>query len=231
MKSNKEIHPVQGKALIKLLFKTPSRFSELNVDHLDNDHFTFHLNQLLSLEFIEKINDKYQLTVKGKEFASLLDPEAIVTQRQGKPAVLVVCIDSSNLTKYLIQKRLKLPYYDYYSFIAGKIRWGESVLEAAKRQLKEETGLNGDMSLVGIHHKTDISNDKSIIEDKFYFIVKAENTEGTLQATSADGIHSWLTAPEIKKLDKKLTILDEALEFIEGSKKHFSEIKLSQTNY
>lgn len=46
--------------------------------------------------------------------------------------------------QYLVQTRLKDPFFGYHGYVTGKIRWGEKILEAAKRELLEETGMTAE---------------------------------------------------------------------------------------
>jgi 8-oxo-dGTP pyrophosphatase MutT (NUDIX family) len=57
--------------------------------------------------------------------------------------VIVIGVQNINNNKQLlVQKRLKEPYFGYKGFISGKIRYGEKIFETAKRELKEEAGLD-----------------------------------------------------------------------------------------
>lgn len=48
--------------------------------------------------------------------------------------------------KALLIKRGKPPYKDHWSLPGGKVELGETLAEAATRELKEETGLTGDLN-------------------------------------------------------------------------------------
>jgi len=158
-----EIHPIQVNILLKLLFNPTARFSQLNVLTAPTDQFSFHLKKLLEIGLIEKDGRNYQLSVKGKEFANRFDTDRLVPERQAKVAVGVVGIRMRiDSTEYLIQQRLKQPYYGFFGLVTGKVRWGETTEETAKREFKEETGLSADFKLVGIEHKLDYSMEKEL---------------------------------------------------------------------
>jgi ADP-ribose pyrophosphatase len=55
-----------------------------------------------------------------------------------KLSVVIVLEDEEG--RHLQQQRLKQPYYGYWGHMTGKIRWGETMLEAGARELQEETG-------------------------------------------------------------------------------------------
>lgn len=199
MATELEIHQVQAQILKVLLFKPEARFAELNVTKLTTDHFTFHLKQLVENGIVEKTKKgTYRLTAKGKEFANRFDTEKAALERQAKLAVLIVAIKvSEKIIKYLTQQRLKQPFYGYRGFVTGKIRWGETVLETAVRELKEEANLTGKLEFVGIEHKMDYSENSEILEDKYFYIVKAANTKGKLIENFEGGKNSWLSEKEI----------------------------------
>jgi len=213
-----KIHEAQAQILKTLLFKTEARFGQLNVTKLTTDHFTFHLKQLVKIGLVKKgENGKYCLTAKGKEFANRFDTEKLAVEKQAKLTILIVAIKKQKgKIKFLTQIRLKQPFYGYRAFVTGKIRWGEKVLETAARELKEETGLSGKLKFAGIEHKMDYDKDtKLMLEDKFFYIIKAIQTKGKLIKNFEGGKNSWLREKEILA-DKKA--FEDIPKIIEGLK-------------
>ncbi len=228
-----EIHPIQARVLRTMLFREKSRFVDLNTLKLPTDHFNFHLKQLLVLGLGEKSPDnKYCLTAKGKEFANRLDTDKIVLEKQAKVGVVVCGVRKLGKKKqYLVQQRLKQPYYGFYGFVTGKIKWGEMVIETASREFFEETRLRGKLLLAGIEHKMDYPAEGKILEDKFFFIFRAENLKGKLLESFEGGRNIWLTKPEILKLPE---IFDDVLKIIEVVNQKnliFSEAKYKVKRY
>ena len=222
------IHSIQAKILNVLRFRKEARFSELNVEQLTNDHFTFHINRLISLGLIEKKNGTYTLTDKGKEFANRLDEENVAPIKQGKIAVLLVCRDGD---RYLVQKRLQHPYFGFFGFPASKVRWGETIFDAAKRILTRETGFQAQIQLVGIHHKIDSAKDEDVLEDKYYFVFTAGHIKGKLRQEILGGENMWMTMDKIKKLENRLSGVDRALKFLENKELTFSESEVREESY
>lgn len=60
------------------------------------------------------------------------------------PTVAVSVLCHKNGSALLI-KRAKPPYKDHWSLPGGKVKLGEPLLAAAKRELLEETGLSADL--------------------------------------------------------------------------------------
>src|SRR4030042_5914975 len=103
-----EIHPIQVNILFVLLFRTRARFTELNNLKVPSDQFNFHIKKLIEATLIEKTDQFYNLTPKGKEFANRFDTENLVPERQAKVSALICCIRIvGGKTYYLMQKRLK----------------------------------------------------------------------------------------------------------------------------
>jgi 8-oxo-dGTP pyrophosphatase MutT (NUDIX family) len=228
-----EIHPVQTQILRTLLFWPETRFSKLNTSKMPTDHFTFHLKRLVEVGLVEKTKQNtYRLTSQGKEFANRFDTEKVALERQAKIGVLVGGVrEKDGQCEYLIQQRLKQPYYGFYGFITGKVGWGESILETATRELEEETGLTGKNTLVGIEHKTDFSKEGQLLEDKYFFIVRADNPKGKLKKDFEGGKNHWLTKDKIFKLPNLFPDMKLVLKILDQDEFVFEEKRYTVLSY
>lgn len=200
-----DLHQIQMLILRSLLFNPNSRFSELNIKGLSNDHFSYHINTLMDMNLVEKKDGKYSLTSKGKEFANRMDTDQIQIEKQPKVAVMVIPYKYIKGKKHiLIQERTKEPYYGYRGFLTGKIRFGEKIYETAKRELKEETGLDCNSFVIKdlFHDHVVMIEDGKLMEDKMFFIVMAKNPKGNLVNTEC-GKNFWATEEEFLAMDKK----------------------------
>lgn len=229
------MHQIQNNILKVLLFSQKARFAELNADNISNDHFTFHLKRLLKQQLVEK-NEQgfYNLTIAGKEFANRLDAdsEQVCEERQAKVSVLVVCVDNSDKeTRYLVQERLKHPYYGFYGFVSGKIKWGETVFEAGQRELKEEAGLEAELALAGIEHKIDYSDKDELLEDKYFYIMKGTNFSGQLLESFEGGRNTWLSKQEIDKIPNLFDDVLKIMKVVEKGKFTFFEDRYNVKEY
>ena len=206
-----DLHQIQMLILKELLFNPTARFSELNIKGLSNDHFSYHVNTLIEQGYVRKTDRGYSLTNQGKEFANRMDTDQVQIEKQPKVAVMVIPVKYIKGRKHiLIQERTKEPYYGYQGFMTGKIRFGEKIKEAAKRELKEETGLDcQDFVIKTIFHDHVImTDDGKLMEDKMFFIITAKNPTGQLVNTE-NGKNSWMTEEEFLKLEKKYYNEDE----------------------
>ena len=211
--------------LRKLLIDRVASFSELvRTTGLTNDHGNFHIKKLIAAEMVEhvpKSYGQYQLTRKGKEYANRMDTDELVIEKQPKLVVDIGIEDGSG--KFLFQERHKQPYSGYWGFPTGKIRWGETMLEAAARELMEETALSATLRVVGIHHKLDYDENSEMLEDKYLILVHGTHPQGKLMVETETHTNHWLTPDEYRQLDKRFGDIDETLGFLRGSSAFITE--------
>ena len=228
------IHPAQTSILRELLFAPEAGFAQLQKPTgLESNHFNFHIAKLVELGLVEQLRPgKYRLTVKGKEYANRLDTDERTIERQGKVAVLVVPRrEKDGRVEYCVQKRKKQPFFNWHGFMSGKLRWGETVLEGAARELEEEMGLAADLEVKGIYHKMDYATDGRLLEDKHFYIVLAQNPHGKFQPSFEGGENYWYTLDEIMALETafsgmdmvEATVIRPGIQFLE--KKHDYEVE------
>jgi len=200
-----ELHKIQMLILRELLFNPNSRFSDLNIQGLSNDHFSYHINVLIEKGLVDKKNSRYSLTNDGKEFANRMDTDNSEIEKQPKVAVIIVVTKNINGKKHLlVQERTKEPYFGYHGFITGKIRYGEKVSETAMRELEEESGLEeGEINIKRIVHDHVVLEDSGdLVEDKMFYVVLISNPKGELIDTR-NGKNKWITEKGFYDLKKK----------------------------
>lgn len=205
------IHEAQTAILRELLFHPHAGFAKLQKPTgLSSDHFTFHIARLVALGLVEKTaRGQYRLTAKGKEYANKLDTDSNTIERQPKVAVCLIIHDNQGRT--LMQQRLKQPYYGWWGRPTGKIRWGETILDAAARELQEETDLAADLTFRGIYHKMDYNQQTNdLLEDKIFFTIQGENPRGTLKETFEGGRNQWMAPADITALERSFVNIEDA---------------------
>jgi ADP-ribose pyrophosphatase YjhB (NUDIX family) len=126
-----------------------------------------------------------------------------VIEKQPKYAVFLIAIKEEKGKKYLlIQKRLKEPYFGYQGFITGKVKFGEELIDAAKRELLEESGLTGEFEFKGAHRDIVYSKEKKLLEDKVFHLFIITNCEGRLLTDIEGGKNFWVLEKDFANLDK-----------------------------
>jgi 8-oxo-dGTP pyrophosphatase MutT (NUDIX family) len=206
MSHEANIHPIQTLILRHLLFAPTARYATLQKESgIDSDHFKFHLKRLVELGYVEKHDGDYRLSVRGKEYANKLDTDHNEIERQPKSAVILVVERLRHGKKeYLVQERLKHPYYGFWGFPSGKVRWGETILTTAARELQEETGLVGSFEHRGIYHERDIYEiTGEIIEDKVFHVMFCDAVTGKLMKNFEGGRNEWVPLETALSRDKR----------------------------
>jgi ADP-ribose pyrophosphatase YjhB (NUDIX family) len=198
-----KIHDAQTSILRELLFRPAAGYAQLQKPtNLTSDHFNFHIKQLVETGYVEKVSrGKYRLTPRGKEYSNKLDTDANVIERQPKSAVILAIRKGS---KWLFQQRLKHPYFEFYGFPSGKIRWGETIIETAARELMEETGLTADYEYKGIYHEQVFQAETGEqLEDKIFHVILCTNPRGELKQQFEGGRNAWMSLAQVAKEPKK----------------------------
>lgn len=233
----KQIHNIQLSILKKLLFANGLRFSEIKPrKKIENNQFVFHLNQMISAGYIEKIETRYFLTKKGKEFANRMDTDKTTIANQAKISVVIVPMKGAKSDRqFLIYTRLKQPFYGCQGFMSGKVNYGEKIEETAMREFKEETNLEGSPKLVAIkHYRVYDQETKDLLEDKFMFFCKVENPTGDL-VPAKEGNYEWIKRKDLKKyvtnhFESFDTLLEDinSAELFDGSIQYIEKTQYSE---
>ncbi len=189
-------HKIQLLILKELLFRPKSRFSDLNLTGLSNDHFSYHVRSLIKAGLVEKVNYKYALSNEGKKLTSNLDTTTSSFEKQPKVSVILIVQKDK---EFLWQKRMKEPYFGYNGFATGKVKFGETVEEAALRELKEETNLVADFKHKFVLHEMVYGKEGDMLEDKYFNVMHGTNVKQELQTKTEDGENYWIKPKDMKK--------------------------------
>lgn len=213
--------------LKELLFRPGLRFRDLiGTTQLTSDHLSYHLNSLVEANLIQKNENKYTLTLPGKEYANRMDTNENKIEKQPKVSVVLIPkIIKNKKTFYLVQRRLKEPYFGYFGFMSGKIRYGESVFETAKRELKEEANLEAEkFKHIYILHEMVYSKEGNLLEDKFFNVIAIHKVTGEIQNDRGSD-NRWVTEKEFYALTPKYHNEEEIFEWYKKRDVKFKEKK------
>lgn len=147
--------------ILEGLKKKELAFSEIleKVNLRDHGQLNYHINLLLGNKLIEKDNGKYKLTELGEKMAQYTQ-QFMMKEMYPLSVVCVIVKDSDG--KVLITRRAKKPYQGHWVFPGGKIRIGETLKDAAEREILEETGLKIKFEKVSGIYPTIAYNEKEI---------------------------------------------------------------------
>ncbi|MEI6053735.1 MAG: NUDIX hydrolase, partial [Candidatus Saccharibacteria bacterium] len=200
------------------LFHPSVGFAKLQkITGMSSDHFNFHLQKLVELKLVEKVSrGTYSLTPRGKEYANKLDTDNHTVERQPKTAVILAVERIKNGKKeYLFQERLKQPYYGFWGFATGKVRWGETIVQTAERELMEETGLTADHRVAGVYHELVYQQETGEqLEDKIFFVVHCTDIKGKLVKEFEGGRNQWMTREQALGQPKIFTSFDIEIDIV-----------------
>ena len=180
----KQLHEIQLAILLKLIYSPWMKYMELlPYTDLPTNQFSFHLNKLLQLGYIEKMDDLYALTISGKVYANMINKHTCQMHTTVMLAVLVVCtktLENGQLS-FLIYTRKKHPFYGRQWILSWKVQYGENIITTAERVLHEKTWLAWTATTSQILHYTD--KDKktgAILDDKVLFLCYVEEPVGDI---------------------------------------------------
>lgn len=207
MIDNQPLHRAQLSILTALRHTNVARFSDLmQPTGLTSDTFKFHIRKLVHAGIVEKIDTgEYRLTSRGKEIANFINQDTRTTRRQPKLSVLLVVSrkKADDQTEYLVQKRLRNPFYGYWGFPTGPINWGEEPEQTALAELKKQTGISAKFAVRAFYRERDFDNTTSkILEDKLFTVLTgtAESIDDFIDW--AGGQSRWMTAHELQTQER-----------------------------
>lgn len=227
-------HDAQKKILRHLLFTKLAGFAELQkLTELTSDHFNFHIKKLVETGYVEKMANGYRLSAVGKEYANRMDTDDNEIERQPKVSVaLIVERHNGDRREFLFQQRLKNPYFGFWGRLGGKVRWGESLIDAAARELEEETGLIGIFTYKMLYHKRDYRESGELLEDKIFLIMHTDDYSGTLMEKFEGGHNKWMTQEEFLQTEQRFESAHEFVELLDiGVTYHERDFVYSDAEY
>ena len=133
---------------------------------------------------IKHIADEYPLNPKG-ELANLFKINVItIVSRKNKGKIEI-----------LNQIRERHPSFGKKGVMGGSVRRGESVLEAAERKLKEETGLTASFTVLGSERRI-LYFKEEIFSDILFYICYGSKVSGELKTQTEFGKNEWVQIEE-----------------------------------
>lgn len=188
-------HNIQKHILHVLCYTEYARFSDMRPEKTDSNLYSYHLNKLISSNYVTKTDKGYTLTYKGLRYIEYTS-SSMKIRKQPKitTAILLKNIDGS----ILLTKRIKQPYINNYGLPLGKIHSDKDgcILNAARRELYEKTSarynkLNhvGDMYLK-------IHMDKILISDLLIHVFSAI----CKQKMSVNEVSCWVDRKDFNRI-------------------------------
>lgn len=143
-----DLHHIQRGILLSLAERSPQRFSELQPPRLANNTFSYHLKQLTDKQYLAHHDKQYTLTRKALKLVGMLNQG--VSRRVSSPITVTTLYITNSLGEVLVVSRNQHPFRGWYGLPSGAIHVGETLEEAARRELFEKTTLSVDTPLTNI---------------------------------------------------------------------------------
>lgn len=182
-------------------FPNGAKYSELKPKdiELENDLYNYHLQQLVKTGLLEKSGEVYVLTQQGKSLVTNIDETTKTIITKYKVSVYLCPVVDK---KVLLTRRLKHPQYGYVGLVSGKMQYGENILEAAKRELMEETGTKAEFKIIGNLRQIRKNPEGEVIEDGIFYVCYTDKLEGEIQSVNKEGEYFWSELEGVSKIEK-----------------------------
>ena len=196
------LHYYQKELVKKLTLNHGLRFNELLISGLESEHMNYHLKKLIEFGLVVKDGSRYLLSDEGKDYSNLLDDDLKTIEKQPKTSVIIRGIrhNQKGELEHLLCKRLRHPYFGKVGRLTGKVRFGETLEQAAARELYEETGLEANRyDLDNIYRKIRHREDGGMVQDVIFYTLLTTGFSGTMIAQTSFQENIWITAAELQK--------------------------------
>jgi ADP-ribose pyrophosphatase YjhB (NUDIX family) len=194
-------HHIQRSIVYNLALADSLRFSQLKPDYIENKLFTYHLKKVISAGYVHKNEEGvYELTAAGKRLGLRVMGGTDVDVN--KPhSVLFLVVRRKKDNAWLLYKRGAHPLKDKIGFMHAVPEPEISIIDTARRILKEKTGLEGEFKALGGGYFRMFKND-SLESFTHFTLLSCDDAKGELIQTHEHAEYDWFIDPDF---------LDEAM--------------------
>lgn len=183
------MHRLQQHILERLIRHENQRYADLKPPDVEGNLFMYHLRAVMAKDWVHKRPDGlYELTLEGQRYADRISLTTLTPRAQARIVTLIVCRNAAG--EYLFYRRRRQPLLGLTGFPYGKVHLGESIAEAAVRELREKTGLVASLVHRGDGYVTMYQGEEPVSQIMFHLFY-ADNPTGALSEGSTDGTPFW----------------------------------------
>lgn len=191
--------PIQNHILSRLKNAKTLRYSEMQPAKVPNDLFNYHLQFLVKKGLVDKKGEGYALSTSGiKHIADPYPHNNSLTSLFKINVITIVSRVVDGKIEILNQIRKSNPSYGKIGIMGGVVLKGELIEPAAKRKLKQETGLDADFHLVGCERRI-MYKGGEIFSDVMFPITYSDSVSGELIEDTEFGHNMWVSIEEAIK--------------------------------
>ena len=140
MNQRSDLHHIQRGIILSLTTQSPLRFTDLRPPRIPNNTFSYHLKKLVNAGYVESTDSTgYTLTRKALKLVGFTDAQA---NRVATPVLITILYITNSEGEVLLLNRDIAPFRGWYGLPSGTIHMGETVDQAARRELSEKTGIS-----------------------------------------------------------------------------------------
>jgi 8-oxo-dGTP pyrophosphatase MutT (NUDIX family) len=173
------MHRLQQHILSQLIRNPNRRYADLKPAEVEGNLFMYHMKSLMKAGYVEKADSVYRLTPEGLRYADGLSLETFAPRKQPRIVTLLVCRNETG--QYLLLKRNRQPLLGKTGFPYGKIHLGETIAQAAARELHEKAGLSATLVHRGDGYVT-IYDQAEPVSEIFFHLFAGTNVSGRLKS-------------------------------------------------
>jgi ADP-ribose pyrophosphatase YjhB (NUDIX family) len=182
------MHDLQQHILKQLILNQSLRYAQLKPAEVEGNLFMYHLKQVTKAGYVEKQPDgSYTLSPAGQDYAERMSLTLMKPRFQPRVVTLIFCQDTAG--RYLLYRRKRQPLIGMVGFPYGKVHLGESIQEAAERELLDKTGMTARLIHRGDGYVTIYDGDHPISQILFHLFVGDQLT-GKTQTRPLAGVGS-----------------------------------------
>ncbi len=229
MRVGYQFHHIQKGILLNLATNAPLRFTQLQPPRIPNNTFSYHLKKLLDSGYIKSTDKGYVATRKALK---LIVYGVNQNKTKTAPRTISMIYVTNDEGEILLLSRNNRPFQGWYGLPSGLIHLGETLQEAAKRELLEKTTIetNEDLEPAGVIEFRYLEQDtKDIFVHAIAFIYvynyrgKRESLNdistkyGQLTWSKLGRNHILPEVIEVKKLVESRVFSHKSVSFVEPS--------------
>lgn len=200
------MHRLQQHIMQQLILNPDMRYARLKPVDVEGNLFMYHLGKVIDAGWVHKRADGlYELTADGKLYADRLSLKTLTPRAQ--PRIVTLMAITNPAGEWLLYRRQRQPLMGMVGFPYGKVHLGETIEQAAARELKEKTGLAAELVHRGDGYAT-IHQGGQPVSQIFFHLFRGHDPQGKLHSPGRVGQAFWGDPAEVVSGELMPTVPD-----------------------